>query len=85
MKQLIATVYDQAVGAFMQPFFCRSKSEAIRSFTDAVDKSDTPFCVHPEDYTLFVIGEYDDLSGNIVACLVPEKLITALECRSASG
>lgn len=85
MKMLMCAVYDKGIEAYMQPFFVRHKSEAIRSFADAVGKADTPFCTHPEDFTLFVLGEYDDNTGAIVPLSVTEKVITAMECRAVSS
>lgn len=80
MKMLMFAVYDSAAQVYMQPFFCRSRLEAIRSFSDAVGKADTPFCAHPADYTLFAVGEYDDSTGAVVPTDVTVKVITALEC-----
>lgn len=75
---LLCAVWDNKVGAFMQPFVSRSKGEAIRSFSDAVGDKQSPFCKHPEDYHLASLGEFDDNSGMIK----PEvkSIITASEC-----
>ncbi|WNK12782.1 MAG: nonstructural protein [Microvirus sp.] len=80
MKLLVCSVYDGAVGAYLQPFFARSKAEAIRSFSDAVGNSESPFAKHKADFTLLVLGAFDDQSGELVYSGVgPEKVITALE------
>lgn len=81
MKTLMCSVRDEAVGAFLPVFFVRSKAEAIRSFADAVGKSDTPFCAHPEDFTLFLLAEFDDITGGVKCLDTPMKLIAAFECR----
>lgn len=85
MKLLICSVYDAAVGAYMQPFFCRSKSEAIRSFSDAVGAKESQFCAHPEDYTLMCVGAWDDATADLVPISNLEKLITGNECRNVNG
>lgn len=77
----IHAVYDRATGAYMQPFFVRSRGEAIRTFMDAVKDAQSPFARHPEDFSLFVLGTWDDGTAEI-KCGEPERLITALECRS---
>ncbi len=59
MRLLAFAVYDAKAGAYLRPFFANSAGEAIRSFGDAVN-SDTPFGKHPEDYTLFAVGSFDD-------------------------
>lgn len=80
MKLLMCAIFDSQVKAFTPPFYSRTKSEAMRSFADAVGKSDSPFCNHPNDYTLFYIGEFDDNSGGGLFLTVPEKLLHAFEC-----
>lgn len=86
MKMLMCSVFDKGVSAYMQPFFCRTNAEAIRSFSDAVGKSDTPFCTHPEDYVLMHVGVWDDEKGDLASLASgPVKLITALECVAAPG
>lgn len=63
MKVKVFSVYDAAVGAYMQPFFMRTKGEAIRAWMDTVANPQTQFNKHPDHFTLFEIGEYDEESG----------------------
>lgn len=56
-------VYDRKTGAFSQPFFLRSKPEAMRSFIDAIASKDHVFARHPDDYTVHHIGAWDDTTG----------------------
>lgn len=79
------SVYDKAVDAFMQPFFVRAKGEALRSFMDACSDGKSQFVSHPEDYTLFHVGTWDeDIGVFSVPDGGPQKLITALECVAVS-
>lgn len=80
MKLLVCSVYDRATAAFMPPFFARSKGEAIRSFMDACSDGKTQFCRYPADYTLFLIGDFDDQTGMLSGETTGERLITAQEC-----
>jgi len=57
------TIRDSASEAFMRPFFAQSKGSAIRSFSDMVNGSDHPISDHPADYTLFEVGEFDEMTG----------------------
>lgn len=59
-KFIVCSVRDDAVNAFMQPFFARSKNEARRSFGDAVADPKMEFGKHPKDYALVCLGEWDD-------------------------
>lgn len=72
MKQRIYTTYDVKAELFMTPFFLPNDATAIRRFTDAVN-TDTPLAMHPEDYTLFVIGEFSERDGTIT--LVDKKCL----------
>ncbi len=62
------TIRDSAAEAFMRPFFSQSKGAAIRSFSDLVNGDDDhPVAQHPQDYTLFEIGSFDELKGEFTA------------------
>jgi len=63
MKQNVYSIFDTASGLYSRPFFTISDGEAIRSFTDIACDSDHPIGKHPEDYTLFRLGIFDDRDG----------------------
>lgn len=79
MTQKIFTIYDSKVEAYMNPIFCRSKGEAIRSLTDAVNDEKTQINKYPEDFTLFEIGEFDPVNGTITVLDAKKSLGLALE------
>jgi hypothetical protein len=56
----VFTVYDSAVKAYLPPFYGRSKGEAIRSFTEAVNDRGHQFNKYPADYSLWHLGKFDD-------------------------
>lgn len=84
MKYTIVSIYDQGVGAFGRPAFVRSKGEAVRSFTDEVqrtgsDQLGNQMAQHPQDFQLFYVGSFDDDKGKFVDVPeMPEKLADAL-------
>lgn len=82
MIHQIFTVYDAAAEAFLQPFFAPTIGSAIRMFSDICEQPDHQFAKHPEDYTLFHIGVYDDSSADIEKMRAPVKLGSALELTS---
>lgn len=57
------SVYDNKAGFYMAPFFLQSTAEGIRSFTDAANDPHIAISKHPEDYTLFELGSFDDQTG----------------------
>jgi len=64
---IILTIRDAASESFMRPFFARATGEGVRIFRDLVNDPDHPVGVHPEDYTLFAIGEFDEAEGVLTA------------------
>ena len=83
----IFTVYDSKSGAYMRPFYARSKGEAIRSFTTEVNSgSDTSLVAqYPADFTLFHLGSFDDEKASFDLLPTPVSLGVALEFAAASG
>lgn len=80
MKMLVCSVMDKATGAFMQPFFVRTKPEAIRVFADAVNDTKTQFAAHPGDYDLYGVADWDDSTGSFANAEGAIRLVTGLEC-----
>ncbi len=68
MKLLAFSVHDAKAEAFLQPFFDGTKGSAIRSFSDACNDEKTGFNRHAADYTLFLIGEFDQELGKLIPC-----------------
>lgn len=66
---IVCAVRDRALDAFMQPIFVPAVGLAIRSFSDEVNRPDSPMFSHSDDYDLYLIGSYDDSVG----ALVPES------------
>ncbi len=65
MKLTLCTVKDRAADAFGRPMFVRSIGEAIRSFSDEVNRkdADNQLYNHSDDFDLFELGEFDDNTG----------------------
>lgn len=63
MAKKIFAVYDAAVSAYKNPFFMDTSGQAIRGWIDVVNDEKTEFNKHPDDFTLFELGEYDELNG----------------------
>lgn len=79
MKHKIFTVYDSKVQAYMLPFYQQTKGAAIRAFKDTCNDSTHPFYKHPEDYTLFELGEFDDGKAKFELYKTPISLGVAHE------
>lgn len=66
MKLKIVAVRDRAADCFGMPNFVASIGGAIRSFADEINRKadNNPLSMHPEDFDLYELGEYDDASGS---------------------
>ena len=60
------TVRDEASGLFMELQCNANHDVAIRNFDYAMLKNDM-MAFHPEDFSLWYIGDYDDTTGIITA------------------
>lgn len=75
----IFTVYDQKAESYLPPFYDKTKGSAIRSFSETVNTPDHQFNKYPEDFTLFLLGSYDDQHAEITTLPAKESLGLALE------
>lgn len=79
----IFSIYDSKAEAYIQPFYSLTPAAAIRIFSEAAqDEGDSngrpahAFNKHGADYTLFMVGEWDERTGIIK----PTDAKTALGC-----
>lgn len=79
MESKMFAVYDSAVKAYLRPFQMSTRGEALRAWTDLVNDNSTNFCKHPQDYTLFELGSYDQETGKFTNHLTPQSLGVAVE------
>jgi len=68
MIMRIFSIFDNKTVCYSKPFYCLTQAEAIRTFGDAVNTTDSPFNAHPSDYSLFEIGTFEDSSGMLDKC-----------------
>lgn len=80
----VYSVLDKAIGAFLPPFVCRSRGEALRSFMDACSDGKHQFTAHPDDFVLYQLGRWDDNNG-LFAAGEPERVLSARECLSSDA
>lgn len=67
MKTQMFAIYDAKAEAYLPPFFLPNKKMALRAFTDCVNQQGHNFNLHPADYTLFHIAEFDDEFGEVTS------------------
>jgi hypothetical protein len=80
-KLKVFTIRDDKLEQYNQPFFVPTIGAAERDFTDHANNNDSPLFKHPEDYTLFLLGEYDQETGKIEQEPTPKPLMKAIEVK----
>lgn len=65
MTQKLYAIKDKAIG-FVHVFTTSNDYSALRMFNDTVNNPNpTNISEHPEDFSLFSLGTFDDETGNI--------------------
>lgn len=72
----IFAVRDRATDSFGNPMFLVSQGQAVRSFTDEVNRSaaDNQLWAHPDDFDLYYLGDYRTETGTFES-VVPEMIL----------
>lgn len=81
MKLKVFTIRDDKLEQYNQPFFVPTIGAAEREFTDLANNPDQMINKHAEDYTLFLLGEYDQATGQIDQEPTPKVLMKAIEVK----
>lgn len=65
MRYKVLAIRDRAIDAYGQPFYSASVGGAVRSFSDEINnnREGNQLNKHPEDFDLFLLGEFDDNTG----------------------
>lgn len=61
----IYAIFDSKTDAFLPPFISPNNRTAIREVQKAALKPDHPWNIFAADYTLFEIGTWNELKGEI--------------------
>jgi len=77
----VFSIYDSKAEVFWMPKFYINAGVALREFADAVaaSKGDNDLSAHPEDYTLFEIGNWDEREGDWIGYDAKISLGVAIE------
>ncbi len=65
MKLVVCAIRDRAIDSFGQPMFTQAVGQAMRTFTDEVNREDkaNPLFNHPEDFDLYYLTDFDTETG----------------------
>ncbi len=85
MIKSICSIHDSKAAAWLSPMFFQSNGQAIRSFADAINDKNTEFGKHPEDYTVFQLGHWDERTGSIDLLEEPFSLANGINLVDTLG
>lgn len=83
MKTVLVAVRDQKTVNFTQPVAVASRAAAVRSWGDQLNdpnNANQDQAKHPEDFSLWFLGEYDDNTGEITPAK-PEQMAVASDLK----
>jgi len=81
----VYSVFDDAARVFKFQFFRSRDGEAIRYFADGVQAEKTEMHKHPQDFSLFVLAEFNDETGLFSPLSIPERISRALDFVQPGG
>lgn len=77
MRKVVCSVFDNVAGVYSNPFYSVNIAVASRDFARACTEPSSSLAVHPQDYSLYQLAEFDDSSGVFVSCQPPVFICSA--------
>lgn len=78
------SMYDNKSLMYHPPFFSSTNAAAVRAVRDLVDDPNTTIGRHPSDYSLFLVGVWDDSNGVFTPMRPLTHVVDAVALVSAS-
>jgi len=76
----IFTIFDSKANAYLQPFFSVNSDTARREFHKAINQ-DGQFNAYAEDYSLFLLGSFDQDEGFLDIEDSPQHVVNGITLR----
>jgi len=83
MVRKVFSIRDAKSELFGTPFFNLTHGEAERNFKTLVNDPKSSVNQYPEDFDLYYLGSYDDVSGKMIPNDSPEHLVKAVNVFTA--
>lgn len=74
-------IYDSKAALYLKPFFSQNTETAIRDFTSAVN-TEGQFNEFAEDYSVFLLGEFDQEEGTLRLESAPIHVCNAITLKA---
>lgn len=62
----VFAIFDEKAQGFLPPWNLPTKAMGLRAFADCVNDPRHAFGKHPHDYTLFLVGYFDDQTAQLI-------------------
>lgn len=85
MIRHVFCTFDKTAGVYQNMFVELNSGTAIRGFSAAVNTEKSQFAKYPDDYILYELGPWDDVSGKIESFAEPKRLVSAREVLTNAG
>lgn len=85
MRKFVFSVFDSKAEFFMQPFFAVTQAVAIREFSTICRDGTHLFGLHPEDFTLFELGVFDEKTAAFEMYSTPKSILLGSVARGTGG
>lgn len=73
----VYSIRDNKMGSFNVPVLIENDAVAIRQFGDLISRGgDSVMSIHPSDFTLYLLGQYDSNRGRFKNLDCPVALAT---------
>lgn len=87
MRYVVCVIRDSAADDYGIPYTFKTTGEAVRTFSDVVNKPDVNSQVfnHPDDFELFKIAEYESNTGEFFVDEPPRSLARGADVKDRAG
>ena len=77
MNKLVFSIRDNKMETFNSPVMIENDAVAVRQFGDIISRGgDNVMSIHPSDFTLYCLGEFDSKTGKFTNLECPRALAT---------
>lgn len=70
--------YDSKISTWLQPMFFQHTGQAERTWKELCSNADSFLAKHPQDFTLYQIGEFDDDTAAL-SSITPVQVMSAAQ------
>lgn len=80
MELRIYSIRDAKGEVFNPPFYKKTHGEAERDFMTLVNDEKSTVWKYPDDFDLYYLGTYDDVTGRLESLPTPQHITKAVTC-----